>query len=178
MIGSSEITWSFFPVSVGFSFIVIVLANGAVRRLKRSWALDRSELITIVTMGLVTSGIPIFIVGLLLSIPSKPYYGATPENQWATYLQPYLPDWIIPSPDNDAMRYFYEGLPRGMAMPLEAWLGPLAWWLSLIFAIYFLCFCKVIIMQSGGITLYRELRPFFYRTNCWLLSRCRDIVGH
>ena len=147
MVGSSEITWSFFPVSVGFSFIVIVLANGLVKKLRRSWALRTSELITIVTMGLVTSGIPIFIVGTLLSIPSKPYYGATPENQWAVFLQPYLPEWIIPSPDNDAMRYFYEGSPRGMPEPFDAWLGPLAWWLSIIFAVYFLCFCVVVLMR-------------------------------
>ena len=37
MVGSSEITWSFFPVSVGFSFIAIVLANGLVKKLKPSW---------------------------------------------------------------------------------------------------------------------------------------------
>ena len=148
MVGSSEVTWSFFPVSVGFSFIAIVLANGLVKKLKRSWALQTPELIAIVTMGLVTSGIPIFIVGTLLSIPSKPYYGATPENQWAVFLQPYLPEWIIPSPDSDAMRYFYEGSPRGMPVPFDAWLGPLAWWLSIIFAVYFLSFCVVVMRRQ------------------------------
>lgn len=159
MVGSSEITWSFFPVSVGFSFIAIVLANGLVKKLRRSWALRTPELITIVTMGLVASGIPIFIVGTLLSIPSKPYYGATPENQWAVFLQPYLPEWIIPSPDGDAMRYFYEGSPRGMPVPFDAWLGPLAWWLSIIFAVYFLCFCVVVVMRRQWVDNERLVFP-------------------
>ena len=45
------------------------------------------------------------------------------------------------------MRHFYEGLPSGQGIPFEAWLGPLFWWLSLIFAIYFICFCMVVIFR-------------------------------
>jgi len=159
MVGSSEITWSFFPIGVGLPFVLLVLANGAVRRLTRSPGLAPAEFATIVTMGLVASGIPVFIVGLLLAIPSKPYYGATLENQWADYIQPYLPAWVIPSPDGNAVRYFYEGLPSGAPIPWGAWLGPLLWWLSLIFAVYFLCFCLVAILRRQWVDNERLAFP-------------------
>jgi len=80
MVGSTEITWSFFPIGVGLPFVLLVLGNAVIKKLRRSLALTPPELMTIVVMGLVASGIPIFMVGLLLAIPSKPYYGATPEN--------------------------------------------------------------------------------------------------
>jgi hypothetical protein len=147
MAGSSEITWSYFPVGVGVPFILVLLGNAVVRRVLGSGGLRPAELATILVMGLVVSGIPIFIVGLLLGIISSPYYKATPENAWAVHIQPYLPNWAIPAPDGEAMRWFYEGLPRGQSMPLDIWAGPLFWWLSLILTIYFVCFCLVVILR-------------------------------
>ena len=85
-LGSSEITWSFFPVGVGFPFICLILLNAALASLRRSWALRPSELVTIMVMGLVVTGIPAFICGYLLAIPTTPYYFASPENQWALSL--------------------------------------------------------------------------------------------
>lgn len=159
MVGSSEITWSFFPIGVGLPFVLLVLANGAVRRLTRREGLAPGEFATIITMGLVATGIPVFIVGLLLAIPTKPYYGATPENQWADYIQPYLPTWAIPSPDGNAVRFFYEGLPSGGTIPWGAWAGPLTWWLSLVFSVYFLCFCVVVILRRQWVDNERLAFP-------------------
>ncbi|MEE2657152.1 MAG: DUF6785 family protein [Candidatus Latescibacterota bacterium] len=159
MVGSSEITWSFFPIGVGLPFVLIVLGNSLVKRWRRTSALVAPELITIVTMGLVVSGIPIFMCGFWLAIISKPYYGATPENQWQFTIQPYLPDWAIPRTDNDAMRLFYEGLPQGGSVPWGAWLGPLSWWLSLILAVYFLCFCIVVLMRRQWMDNERLVFP-------------------
>ena len=86
MVRSSEITWSYFPTSVGFCFVVIALVNALVRGVRAGWALGAGELATIVIMGLAATGIPTFIVGTLLAIISSPYYGATPEND--CYLGP------------------------------------------------------------------------------------------
>jgi len=159
MVGSSEITWSFFPIGVGVPFILVVLGNALVRRLHEAWCLHQNELITAVLMGLVASGIPIFLVGMLLAIPSKPYYGATPENEWASYVQPLLPTWIIPSPDGQAMRYFYEGLPSGSGVPWGPWLGPMAWWLSLVLTAYFMCFCLVVLLRRQWMDHERLVFP-------------------
>ena len=143
MVGSSEMTWSYFPIIVGAPLFILVLCNALLKR-----ALSAAELITIIIMGLVASGMPIFIVGLILSIITKPYYGALPTNQWAEYVHPYLPDWAIPDPAHDAMRFFYEGLPsKDLAIPWGAWAEPLLWWLLLVLAIYFVGLCSVVVLR-------------------------------
>ena len=159
MIRSSEITWSYFPTSAGFCFAVIFLANALVQRLCSRWTLGPGELATVVIMGLAATGIPTFIVGTLLSIISSPYYGATPENDWEASIHPYLPDWAIPRPDGDAMRWFYEGLPSGQSIPFSVWIGPLFWWLSLILTVYFACFCLVVIFRRQWIENERLVFP-------------------
>ena len=89
------------------------------------WMLQPAELVTVAVMGLVVTGIPIFMVGFLLAIPTKAHYDASPENQWGEYVLPHLPDWLIPSNKHQAMTYFFEGLPPGEAVPWEALLS--AW---------------------------------------------------
>ena len=148
MVGSSEMTWSYFPIIVGGPLFVLVLFNGLLKSTYQPFALNAAELVTIVIMGLVASGMPIFIVGLILSIVSKPYYGAMPDNNWASLVQPHLPDWAIPSSAGDAMRFFYEGLPnKGLAIPWRVWVEPLAWWLGLVLALYLVGFCTVVVLR-------------------------------
>ena len=159
MVRSSEITWSYFSTSAGFCFVVILLANALVRWVRPTWALRPAELATIVIMGLAATGIPTFIVGTLLAIISSPYYGATPENDWAGNIHPYLPDWVVPRADGDAMRWFYEGLPKGQALPFEVWIGPLFWLLSLILTVYFACFCLVVIFRRQWVEHERLVFP-------------------
>ena len=159
MVGSSEITWSVFPIGVGVPFILLIFINALFKRFTRTWALSPAELVVIVIMGLVASGIPIFVAGYILAVISKPYYGATPENEWAAYIQPYLPDWAIPHSTDDAMRYFYEGLPSGEPLPFGAWIGPMSWWMSLILAIYFVCFCLVVILRKQWVENERLIFP-------------------
>ena len=159
IVGSSEITWSFFPIGVGVPFIFIVLGNALCRRFKSSWALEPAERIIILVMGLVVSGIPIFITGYVLAILSAPYYAATPENDWAGFIHPYLPSWAVPQDTGEAMRWFYEGMPAGQNLPYEVWIGPLAWWLSLIIVVQFVCFCLVVIFRRQWVDHERLIFP-------------------
>lgn len=111
-------------------------------------------------MGLVSSGMPIFVVGYILGIITKPYYGALPTNKWETVLYPYLPDWLIPSPAGNAMRYFYEGLPNPhLRIPYGTWIGPLLWWMSLVLALYVLCFCLVSVLRRQWVEKERLAFP-------------------
>ena len=159
MVRSSEITWSYFPTSAGFCFVVIFLVNALVRRVRVNWALARGELAIIVVMGLAATGIPTFIVGTVLSILASPYYGATAENDWAGNIHPYLPNWVVPGSDGDAIRWFYEGLPKGQAIPFAAWIEPLCWLLSLILMVYFVCFCLVVIFRRQWVEHERLVFP-------------------
>ena len=148
IVGSSEMTWSYFPTIVGAPLFLLVLANALLKRARGRPVLNAAELVTIIIMGLVASGMPIFMVGLVLSIVSKPYYGALPDNKWESLVQPHLPAWAIPSPAGDAMRFFYEGLPdKTLAIPWGAWLEPLMWWVGLVLALYFVGFCTVVVLR-------------------------------
>ena len=147
LVGSTEPTWSHFPSSVGCPFVVLVLGNALLRRFGISWALRPAELITMLVMGLVVTGIPIFVMGTLMALISAPYYAATPENQWRVLIQPYLPRFAVPQPEGDAIRWFWEGLPSGQSLPYHLWLGPIFWWFTLLFTVYFVCFCIVVILR-------------------------------
>ena len=147
MVGSSEPTWSHFPSSVGCPFVVLVLLNALLRRYAPRWALQAGELIVMLVMGLVVTGIPVFVSGSLMALISAPYYSATPENGWEGLIQPFLPGFGIPEASGDKLRWFWEGLPAGHDIPYEIWVGPLFWWLSLILTIYFICFCLTVILR-------------------------------
>ncbi len=163
VLGSSEISWSFFPISVGFSFVCLILFNVLLKTLAPRRALRPAELITVVVMGLVTTGIPIFMVGFVLSIPTTPHYFASAENQWDQYIIPYLPAWLLPSNEGLAMTWFFEGLPFGEPTPwaslLDAWAMPLFWWLSFIWALYFACFALVVILRKQWVERERLAYP-------------------
>ena len=62
-------------------------------------------------------------------------------------IQPYLPRFAVPQPEGDAIRWFWEGLPSGQGLPYQLWLGPIFWWLTLLFTVYFVCFCIVVILR-------------------------------
>lgn len=163
VLGSSEITWSFFPVGVGFPFLCLILANGVLRRARPSWSFRPQELITVAVMGLVVIGVPIFMVGFVLAIPTTPHYFASPENQWGETILPHLPNWLIPANDGLAMTWFFEGLPFGEEVPwgalLDAWVMPLFWWLSFIFTLYFVCFTLVVILRRQWVERERLRYP-------------------
>ena len=163
VLGSSEITWSFFPIAVGFSFCCLILLNILLKTINLGWAIRPAEMITVVVMGLVTTGIPIFMMGFVMSIPTTPYYVASAENQWGTYVLPHLPAWLLPSNDGLAMTWFFEGLPIGEPTPwitlLDAWTMPMFWWLSFIWTLYFVCFCMVVILRKQWVERERLAYP-------------------
>jgi len=162
-LGSSEITWSFFPIGVGFPFLCFIFFNVLLKSIRRSWALLPAELITILVMGLVVAGIPVFLVGYFLAIPTTPHYFASSENQWGQYVLPYLPEWLLPSNAGLAMTWFFEGLPLGESVPWDilfnAWVMPLFWWLSFIWTLFFVCFCMVVILRRQWVEYERLAYP-------------------
>jgi hypothetical protein len=157
--GSSEITWSLFPISVGCPFTILILLNSLVKYRWPSVALHSSELIVILVMGLVVTGLPIFLVGQLLGLISAPYYRATPENNWENLIHPFLPSWLFPPDEGGAMQWFFEGLPPGKTIPYEVWLRPLFWWLTLIGALFFACFCIVTLLRRQWVEAERLVFP-------------------
>ena len=104
--------------------------------MRRAWGFNRSELIVIYAMMIIGSAIPTWgFTGNLIAMLPNIYYYATPENNWSELLHPYVREWMVPQ-DPDAIKYFFEGLPKGQPIPWEHWMVPLAAWVSFILAIY------------------------------------------
>ncbi len=139
---------NYYPVGLGIAFLALVLgANVALKALRRSWALGEGELAVVFVMAAVAITMPTHgTAGYLLSWVSAPHYFASPENRWAEFFFPHLRRWAVVE-GGPALRWFYEGLPRGEAVPWAAWAAPMAWWLAFIGAGLFACLCVVSIFR-------------------------------
>ncbi len=137
------------PMGVLLLCLLSILVCAALARgFGRRFVLSRSEWITVFCMGIISAigpnyGVSGYLVGMMVS----PYYFATPENRWAEYLHPYLPEWLIPTNDSRAMTWFYEGLPRGESIPWDVWGLPLVWWFSFVFVLGFACVCLSVLLH-------------------------------
>ena len=56
---------------------------------------------------------------MLLPMITGTFYYATPENQWADLVHPFLSDWMVVY-DPAAVKAFYEGT-KGSAIPYDVW---------------------------------------------------------
>ena len=130
-------------------FLLTALINPVIKLFKRSWGFSRSELIIIYIMMIVASAIPTWgfsgnFIGMLPAV----YFFATPENNWKELIHPHIKSWMVIQ-DEDAIQYFYEGLPEGVGVPWGEWVVPLAAWGSLIIAIYLMMIaCMVLIRRQ------------------------------
>ncbi|MSS70357.1 MAG: hypothetical protein EXS64_02605 [Candidatus Latescibacteria bacterium] len=145
----SFMAYSHMPMSNLILFLLSIFGCAFLARwLGKRFVFSSTEWITIFCMGFIsalgpTYGSSGYLVGLMVS----PYYFATPENEWVKYLHPYLPTWLIPTNEGNAMAWFYEGLPRGASIPWGVWAIPLMWWFAFIFAVGFACACASVIMH-------------------------------
>jgi hypothetical protein len=133
---SSANNYSHFPIYVFCSFALLTLfALPFLRWVTRRQVLSRSEVFTILIMGLVAGVVPSNgLTGFLIVVIATPFYFATAENRWAEIFHGHIPSWIAPR-DPETVRGFFEGLPPGAPIPWMAWIGPLFWWTCLVVAI-------------------------------------------
>lgn len=117
-----------------FYFYLIVIINSIVGKINKKYSLESSELVIIFGMMAVSCAIPTWGLGLNL-IPLLPgvYYYAEPH--WKENFLPYINKKITVS-DENAIKWFFEGLPEGCKIPWDKWIGPLFLWFLLIFSIY------------------------------------------
>jgi hypothetical protein len=148
ILGSSLLGCDYLPLGVMLPFLVVVVFLVPVLKvLGRRFALSREELTVIFIMGLVGTTIPTFgLTEYLISIISSPFYFASPENHWAEFFGEHLPAWATPQ-NPEAVRWFYEGLPEGQAIPWGVWVIPLFWWLSFIAVVFFASLCIIVMLR-------------------------------
>ena len=151
----------FNPSSPGalFFFACVIFANIAVAFLGRRFALSKPDLVLIYCMLLMavtvpTWGLMFFLIGTLV----YPFYYATPENRFEDLFYDYIPQWMVPR-DPEAIKGYYEGLPRGTPIPWEVWVEPMAWWLGLVVVMGFMLICLSGILHRQWSTHERLAYP-------------------
>lgn len=156
----SNISRSHFPLAFLLPYLLLCTANLIGQRLYPSLALSRNELLVVLATGLVAIAVPYDgLTGQMIGIIASPYYFATPENQWATYVHDYIPPWLVARNSQDEMGWFFEGVPAGHVPDLTVWVTPLFWWTTLIAALAFGVFCMVVMLRKQWVDHERLSYP-------------------
>ena len=138
IVNASIMSLAHLPVAAFFPFVVMVLGVNVVLKAVRPAAVfGPTELMVIFFMALTASTVPgwaftTYIVALIAS----PYYFATTENRWAVTFHEYLPQWLVARPYDNAMTWFWEGLPENGSIPWGFWVVPLFWWACFFLALF------------------------------------------
>ena len=147
------------PAAIFLFFIMVFLLNGLARAAWKPLALTSGELLVVYVMMIIGTVIPTMgLTAYWLATIAAPFYYAAPENQWTEIILPYIPKWQYPE-DPFAIKWLYEGLPRGETIPWGAWILPLSHWLLFILALYLVMICVMVILRKQWVENERLLYP-------------------
>ena len=140
-------------------FLVVGGLNTILGLMRRSWKLSAPELIVVYVMAIVACSIPTMgLTEYLLPILAGAFYYATPENDWASLIHPYIPDWLAPQ-SLERIKEFYEGGPKGAPIPWDVWIGPLLYWSIFLIALYLVMICVMVILRKQWMEKERLIYP-------------------
>ena len=141
--------FGYISVAVLLPFILLVFpVNIALRLIDRRLGFAPWELVIVFSMGMVAAIFPTLgLLGFLLSYISAPFYYASPESFWASWMSRTMPRWLAPSDTGPAVEWLFNGLPSGESIPWAVWAVPLAWWGLLIGALFLCSFCTMAILR-------------------------------
>ena len=164
VVKGSQLTSNAVPIiAVLFLFGLAGVVVPLLKLIRRRLAFSRGELITVYVMMLVGSAVVTTgFTGCFLTLISGPLYYTTPENNWGTLILPHIHEWLTPT-DRAAVAGFYEGLPRGAAIPWGAWLVPLAAWLPFVLVFYWVILCLGTMLRGQWMENERLVFPLTRR---------------
>lgn len=160
MVKGSQLTSNAIPiVAVLFFFLLTAGALPLLRALGLGSTFSRQELIVIYIMMIVGSVVVTTgFTGSFLSVISGVTYYATPENEWGALFGPHIHSWLAPE-NPEAVRLFFEGLPKGMPIPWAAWTKPLVAWISFILVFYWVTLCIGVLLRGQWVENERLVFP-------------------
>ena len=161
LLHTSRMSVSHLPISALALFLLVTFVyNPVARGVSQRAAFTGRELALIFCILLISSLIPgKAFVSYFLTIISTPFYFAQPENQWADLFFPFLPEWLVASNQNNAMGWFYEGLPPGGTVPWSPWIIPVIWWMSFFIAVFVVGACIAAIFRKQWVEYERLTFP-------------------
>ena len=161
VVHASRMTLSHFPMGTLLIYLLLVLVlNPVCKQVARKYALTPTELMVVLAGGLVGGAIPsVGLTGYFLGAIAAPFYFATPENQWAEFFHPYIPQWLAPRNVNGTLDYLFGGLPAGESIPWAMWVVPVLSWMGLIFALFFGSVCLAVILRKQWVESERLTYP-------------------
>ena len=142
-----------------FLLFLSTFANIALRSLHPRLAFRPGEMAVLYSMMITACAIPTMglMEYLLPGLTALGYY-TTPENEWQQLIQHHVKEWMVVQ-DPLAIKYFYEGLPRGSAIPWAAWVRPLCAWSVFILALYLAMICAAVIIRRQWMEHERLIYP-------------------
>ena len=147
------------PAAFFLLFVLLLTLHLLLGLLNRTWSFSRGELVTIFIMMAVATAIPTRgVIGMLLPMMTGTFYYATPENQWADLVHPFLSEWMVVY-DPLAVKAFYEGTEGSTTIPWHVWLGPLLRWLAFYAAFYATMISAISILRRQWVENERLVFP-------------------
>jgi len=145
------------PAAV-FLLFILTFVNAALARVDDNLPLSQSELVVIYVMVLVACAIPNRGVTVFIPILTSAFYFATPENEWADLIHPYIKGWMVPQ-NSDVVRFLYEGAPRGAENLWAPWIKPLLLWAPLFVALYVVMISIMVMVRKQWMENERLIYP-------------------
>ena len=175
--GSQMGIWNTNPGSIFLFFVLVGIVNVGLRAVHHSLALDRSELAVVYIMLLVANTLPARgFVALIMPVATGATYYASLENEWATKVIPYLPEWATVQ-DSQVVQDYYEGVGQdGMGIPWDAWARPLLFWLLFGLALYLTMISVSVILRKQWVERERLVYPMMQLPIHMLQGHGRSII--
>ena len=147
---------------VGSVFLLIILAfllNPILSRLGPTVPFNTAELTLCWAMITAAASVPGYgLMEFIFPYIAAPVYFATPENQWAELILPYLKKWLYVS-NKTALNKFWNGVDSYQAIPWQIWLKPVA--IATIFGLsfFFSVCCWAVILRRQWVERVRYTFP-------------------
>ena len=140
------------PVALGLLLVVMEVSR-LMRKVSGRFGLTRPEVLVIYIMMLVSAMVSSHgAAQKLVPMLVIPNYFANGNNLWDKLFGPYTPARLVPYDPHGAAgqaisELYYNKLPRGAALPWQAWITPLFTWGILIALILFAFLCLATLLR-------------------------------
>ncbi|MDX1931556.1 MAG: DUF6785 family protein [Capsulimonadales bacterium] len=156
---STELAVMSLSIAVVFLLMVLLCINAALKRWLPRHAFTQAELLFLYIFQ--TTSITISSVGMVQFLNmgiANIFHFATPENEWAAEIHPFLRRFAFPDPS--VLPDFYRGESTFFtAEHLRGWLSPIVFWSAFIVALLFVMLCVNTILRRRWIEQERLTFP-------------------